>query len=301
MPSYLVDSGDLTNIADAIRNVAGLTSETKLAFPTAFVDTISFSSIANIDAIAEGKFQPGLSSMLFGSRASFIGSSVFCLLPVTSVSFPSVTRIEEYAFYGCGNLNSVSFPMASFIGQYAFLNCNSLSEITMPNANYIGSHAIQSCKTLYQAMFPNASYIGDYAFQYCINLSSAMFSLVSYVGNYAFCNCTSLSTIFFPSATFLGANAFSGCTYLNAASFPKVTDVPEQCFAGCTSLTSLWFDNLQFIAGLSTFYRCTKLTALFLHTSSMVQLTGEASSMFRSTPLYNYSAATGVFGNIYVP
>ena len=59
----------------------------------------------------------------------------------------NVSRIEEYAFYGDGELREIRIPEGvTEIGDYAFANCWYLTEITIPESvTKIGAHACISC------------------------------------------------------------------------------------------------------------------------------------------------------------
>lgn len=59
-------------------------------------------------------------------------------------------RIEEYAFYGDGELREIRIPEGvTEIGDYAFANCWYLTEITIPESvTKIGAHAFDSCVSL---------------------------------------------------------------------------------------------------------------------------------------------------------
>lgn len=62
----------------------------------------------------------------------------------------NVSRIEEYAFYGDGELREIRIPEGvTEIGDYAFANCWYLTEITIPESvTKIGAHAFDSCVSL---------------------------------------------------------------------------------------------------------------------------------------------------------
>lgn len=62
----------------------------------------------------------------------------------------NVSRIEEYAFYGDGELREIRIPEGvTEIGDYAFANCWYLTEITIPESvTKIGAHAFDNCVSL---------------------------------------------------------------------------------------------------------------------------------------------------------
>ena len=59
----------------------------------------------------------------------------------------NVSRIEEYAFYGDGELREIRIPEGvTEIGDYAFANCWYLTEITIPESvTTIGNSAFLCC------------------------------------------------------------------------------------------------------------------------------------------------------------
>lgn len=67
---------------------------------------------------------------------------------LTSVIFPSATRVESYAFYGCRNLSSVYFPSVTRIDSHAFDGCSGLSFIDFPSATNLGSYCFTDCTAL---------------------------------------------------------------------------------------------------------------------------------------------------------
>ena len=84
--------------------------------------------------------------------------------------FNSVSKINDYAFEGCGNLCKVTLPDdIKEIGMYAFRNCVRLSIINIPNSvKKIWSSAFENCKSLTIVTIPeSAEYIDNHAFDGC--------------------------------------------------------------------------------------------------------------------------------------
>lgn len=82
----------------------------------------------------------------------------------------SVSKINNYAFEGCGNLCKVTLPDdIKEIGMYAFRNCVRLSIINIPNSvKKIWSNAFENCKYLTIITIPeSAEYIDTHAFDGC--------------------------------------------------------------------------------------------------------------------------------------
>ena len=124
-----------------------------------------------------------------------------------------VTKIADFAFYGCENLTSIEIPASvTSIGGYAFKKCSSLSDITLPEAlTTIGESAFYGCTNLTEITIPAAvTKIGDYTFARDASLSSITFN-----GN----------------ATEIAGHAFSGVT-ANAFCTDSWPDADKQNYGG---------------------------------------------------------------------
>ena len=85
-----------------------------------------------------------------------------------------VESIEDYAFWGCGNLTNIIIPNGvTRIGYSAFYRCTSLTNITIPNSvTSIGDFAFNECTSLTNIAIPDSvTSIGDHAFYKCDSLS----------------------------------------------------------------------------------------------------------------------------------
>ena len=82
-----------------------------------------------------------------------------------------VTRIGNYAFYGCSSLTSIKIPEGvTSIGDNAFTGCKSLTRIKIPeNVTSIGKEAFYGCRNL-NVLIDNSKEkveIGEDAFKGC--------------------------------------------------------------------------------------------------------------------------------------
>ena len=87
-----------------------------------------------------------------------------------------VTRIGEYAFYGCGELEKVRIPgSVTNVGDYAFYGCEGLVNVVLPDSvRSIGKWAFGGCKGLMSVAIPEGvESIGDRAFFGCSGLPEA--------------------------------------------------------------------------------------------------------------------------------
>lgn len=164
----------------------------------------------------------------------------------------------------------------STIGSYAFASCVNLTSVSFPECTKIDSSAFYSCTNLTTVSFPKAQNLLGYNFWHCDKLTTISFPKATAINTYAFAYCSSLTTVSFPTTTFLGNYAFTACSNLTTASFPK-----------CRSVCS------------SAFRSCTHLLSLYLLGSSVPTLS--STNAFDSTPISNYTSATGgVYGSIIV-
>ncbi len=87
----------------------------------------------------------------------------------------SVTKIGDYAFYGCYILTSIVIPdSVTKIGDYAFYNCG-LASIVIPNSvTWIGDYAFDGCDLTSIVIPASVTWIGIAAFD-CYRLTSVTF------------------------------------------------------------------------------------------------------------------------------
>ena len=114
-------------------------------------------------------------------------------LDIRNVDLTGVTRINDYAFYGCTNLNSVTFSdKLTYIGSAAFASCSGLNNVTFPNSlTYIGGSAFRYCTSLTRVEIPSSvTEIATLAFDACSNLEYIYVpKTVTTIGTYAFDDC----------------------------------------------------------------------------------------------------------------
>lgn len=105
------------------------------------VDVVIPDNVIKIDesvfkglAIRSVKFNPGL---------QVVGKEAFAhCTSLTSLEFPEpMTKIDDFAFSGCKNINSVKFKSAVSIGWGAFSSCKSLKTISIPSGSQLEKFA----------------------------------------------------------------------------------------------------------------------------------------------------------------
>ena len=90
---------------------------------------------------------------------------------IRSVDLSSVTRIGDYAFSGCSNLNSVTFSNSlTVFGSHAFDSCSSLTRLEIPDGvTEIQSFAFNACSNITYVFIPaSVITINSYAFYDCL-------------------------------------------------------------------------------------------------------------------------------------
>ena len=93
---------------------------------------------------------------------------------IRNVDISGITRIGDYAFYKCPNLNSVTFSNSlTLIGSHAFEDCDSLTRIEIPDSvTKINGSAFDGCDNLSYAFIPSTTTtISSYAFYTCPKLT----------------------------------------------------------------------------------------------------------------------------------
>ena len=148
-----------------------------------------------------------------------------------------VESIEDYAFWGCGNLTNIIIPdSVTDIGISAFEDCTSLTSITIPSrVTGIGIEVFNGCISLTSINVDsnNEEYMSDNGVLYTKDKKTLIqypskkegteyiiLQGVESIESYAFYKCTSLTRIIIPnSVTNIGKYAINECNNLNAVYF----------------------------------------------------------------------------------
>ncbi len=108
--------------------------------------------------------------------ANFFATSIAanCFKDATTLYYlwlPNVTRIPDYAFYGCTNLkvgaNGHRMPQVTYVGSYAFYNCDQIKaadSTSFPKLGYIGEYSFANCSSMTKVDLPLCRHVGYKSF-----------------------------------------------------------------------------------------------------------------------------------------
>ena len=170
----------------------------------------------------------------------------------------TVTKIENYAFYNCDNLEIITIGDSVTdieIEEVSFYNCSKLKSIDVSNNNTVYSsidgilynkeqtRLVKVPKAVGKVLMPaTIETIGNYAYNNCTNLSDIIIrDGVKTIESYAFNNCSNLRSITIPnSVTRIESCAFNNCNNLtNVIIGNGVNYIDNDVFNNCTNLNSI--------------------------------------------------------------
>ncbi len=193
----------------------------------------------------------------------------------------NVTRIEDFAFYGCLKLKSISIPESVLcIGGSAFSQSGLTSVLIPSSVNDIGETAFWNCKDLTKVLISNGvQRIGESAFRFCGNLTNITIpSSVTSIGDGALGACSKLSEITIDpdnlcytsidgvlfnkrKTSLLCFPAGKQCTYYNIPA--SVSNIGDGAFWNCNCLESVAVPDTVIEIGPNVFWNCESLTNIY--------------------------------------
>ncbi|MBO5372248.1 MAG: leucine-rich repeat domain-containing protein [Lachnospiraceae bacterium] len=159
----------------------------------------------------------------------------------------SVTKIADYAFFCCSNLNNITMhDNVLSIGRDAFYFCENLQDIVLPkNLQSIGVEAFGHCNSFRNVVIPDSvTYMGSHAFARCENLKSVTLSKgVKKIRERTFYSCSSLENVIIPDGvTCIGYFAFASCHNLHAIMISSnVKSIEAYAFSDCILLNDIYY------------------------------------------------------------
>ena len=204
-------------------------------------------------------------------------SSIYIGSVLKTVKFGAqVTRIPEFAFRSCRDLQSVSLSsVLREIGDSAFDLCSRLSDIEIPESvERIGKRAFSDCPLKQISVSSNLTEIGDSAFSGCGDVERITVDASNV--NYSFVgNCLvsvrdnklikGLSDCVIPDGiTAIGYGAFANCTLLTNIVIPdSVTAIEDLAFSN-TSITEITLPDGVTVIKYGLFKECENLLSVNL-------------------------------------
>lgn len=223
--------------------------------------------------------------------------------PFQTINIPEgVTRMGEYVFEECSNLESVTFPSTlKILGTQTFRYCSNLRNVELGGIEEIGEDAFFQCsklqsielstniKTLGCECFRSSGLtsitipesvtsFGDKnsdrygrTFDGCTSLRTAVLpENMTEIPNEMFDGCTKLTTVNIPQGvTHIRASAFKSCESLQEITLPEgLVDIGNEAFRHCKQLNNITLPETLTGIGGQSFGGCTSLTSITIPNST---------------------------------
>lgn len=180
-----------------------------------------------------------------------------------------VTKIADYGFYNCKNLENIILPDSIIeIGEQAFSMCEKIRKIRIPTkVKEIKNETFFNCVQLEIVEFPKTlEKIGTGAFYKCAITDITWPENIKVLENQAFMNCNYLKNIVIPNGvTKIGDGAFAHCSNLKSIVFPNtITELGGGIIQFCTELESVTLPNNITKIEVIMFAYCEKIEKIEL-------------------------------------
>ena len=256
LSTYIIKDGTKWIGAGAFKDCINLIS---ITIPKSVISiAYSFEGCSNLSVItlnANAIVEKGYSSSSYDSKLS----KIFGTQVKEYIIGNSVSRIGDYAFYNCTDLNAITLCNSiTTIGDNAFGFCANLPAIIIPNsATSIGRNAFESCSSLTSITIPNSvTQIGSRAFINCERLSAI--NVESENRNY----CDIDGVLFNNAKTTL--IQYPMMKNSESYSIPESTElISNAAFYNCSRLTSITINNSAYIED-DAFYGCNNLESVHI-------------------------------------
>lgn len=184
-------------------------------------------------------FKSSLETLILPASVSDIGEGAFAASSIKSIVIPEgVTRLDNYAFYGCPDLQSVSLPASlQEIGKGTFGNCLALKSLDLSGTKVteIPEKAFAGALQLETLKLPSAlAKVGREAFSHT-KISELNLTAVKEYEPFALSGMTFLENLSIdPSAKIPAGLLMDNVSLTSLQGSPN--DIPDYFAANCTSL-----------------------------------------------------------------
>ena len=182
-------------------------------------------------------------------------------ITLTSVSFPSVTVLGDYAFGSCERLNDFTLGQLTEIGDYAFFETaitrhpeltsetvvgkyafafTAITEVTIPDGMTVAEGAFSQCKQLVSITIGNSVVLDKYAFN--MDKDEA-FDVEEYEENgkkyFRYVFSSALQNLKIGENAVIGENAFAGHASIVNVELGANAEIGKMAFYNCSSLMTI--------------------------------------------------------------
>lgn len=231
---YLVNSSDLTAVADSIRAKGG-TSGT-LAFPDGFVE-----AVWAIQAGGGSDEVDYLNSVITAQATELHGDWV---------------SLPRYGFYMHRNLKSVNLPNVKTLGDNCFAEC-AMTSVSMPLVETLPTNCFMNTYALANADMPNLIDVGEKAFFSCALTNIPNSRGIKTMGKQAF-QSNDFTEAILPSIVTMADMSLCRTKIVVCDLGENLSTIPINLFYECKSLTTLILRSgaLVTLSNINAFYNC---------------------------------------------
>jgi len=175
----------------------------------------------------------------------------------------NVMKVHKYACYENGYIGNVELGCSGDVEDYAFFGCQNINKVSASNNGNIGVSAFQGITEEFTANINNSGYIGGNAFRQSTGLKSLIVgNNVTNINSQAFSGCTSMtSATLGEGIASIGSSAFANCSKLERIAIPNaVKAIEEYVFSGCSAMETVQMGTGVQTINTYTFSKCSSLT-----------------------------------------
>lgn len=242
--------------------------------------TVNIDGGCALEIIGSSAFEntTALGGIALPSTVTEIGSAAFRNSGIANATIPAnLTKIGDYAFYGCANLTSIGIPSTvSAVGAYAFAGCTNVESLALSvGLKNIGDFAFADCGKIKEVLIPESViFMGANPFANCTGMESITLDS----NNEAFVivdgvlfDATMYSLICYPSyktdTTYqipeevdeIAGGAFAGSQLQSIVVPDTVAKIHSDAFRNSQNLESVVISNNVTAIEAHTFEDCVKL------------------------------------------